>query len=140
VVRVHVDTTRKYAALRQIRGAITCLHDVDYECAVTLAHAAEGMIADEKQGGGKYLFQLMKERLPDDDHNLFCNWLKHDRPGDKARITVFEVVVMIARAIHKFIWYYQESSDHFNSFQKWALLHGHLPKPISEGPAQESAA
>jgi hypothetical protein len=141
VVKEHVNTTRKYAALRQIRGAITCLHDGDYECAVTLAHAAEGMVPDEKPGaGGKYLFLLMKERLPDDDHNLFCNWLKHDRPKDKATISVLEVVVMIARAIHKFVWYYGDSSDHFESFQKWAMLHGHLPKPITEGPAEESAA
>lgn len=136
VVKDHVNTTRKLAALRQIRGAITCLHNGDYECAVTLAHAAEGMVPDEKEGDDKkYLFKLMRERMPDDDHNLFSNWLKHDKKADKATIFVFEVVVMIARAIHKFVWYYGESSDHFKSFQDWAMLHGHLPKRITEGPA-----
>jgi hypothetical protein len=140
VVKDHVNTTRKFAALRQIRGAITCLHEGDYECAITLAHAAEGMVPDEKKGDdGKYLFKLMRERLPDNDHNLFSNWLKHDKIGDKATISVFEVVVMITRAIHKFVWYYGESSDHFETFQRWAMLHGHLPKPIIEGPTQETA-
>jgi hypothetical protein len=133
MIREHVDTTRKLAPLRQIRGAIACLHNSDYECAITLAHAAEGMVPDKKQGSdSKPLIKLMRERLPGDDPNLFCNWLKHPRGAEKARIEVFEVVLMILRAIHKFVWYYEETSDHFESFQNWAMLHGHLPKRITE--------
>jgi len=91
-------------------------------------------VPDKKDGeDGKPLFKLMRDRLPDNDPNLFSNWLKHPRGADKATIPVFEVVLMIARAIHKFVWYYEESSDHFETFQKWAMLHGHLPKPIIEG-------
>jgi len=55
-------------------------HFRHYECAVTLAHAAEGMVSDEKEGDDrKYLFKLMRERMPGDDHNLFTNWLKHEK-------------------------------------------------------------
>jgi hypothetical protein len=133
LVKEYVDTRRKLAPLRQIRGAITCLHDGDYECAITLAHAAEGMVPDKKErGDSKPLIKLMRERVPDDDSNLFSSWLKHPRGVEKARITVFEVVLMILRAIHKFVWYYEESSNHFESFQDWAMLHGHLPKRITE--------
>ena len=136
MIKEHVNTTRKVAPIRQIRTAISCLHNGDYECAITLAHAAEGMVPDKREGDDrKPLFKLMRERLPDDDPNLFSNWLKHPRGADKATISVFEVVVMIARAIHKFVWYYGESNDHFELFQDWAMLHGHLPKRITEGPS-----
>jgi hypothetical protein len=136
MIKDHVDTTRKVALLRQIRGAITCLHDGDYECAITLARAAEGMVPDKKEGSdGKPLIKLMHERLSDEDPNLFSNWLKHPRGADRATIPVFEVVLMILRAIHKFVWYYEETSDHFESFQNWAMLHGHLPKRITESAA-----
>ena len=101
-----------------------------------IAHAAEGMVPDKKEGSdGKLLIILMRERLSDDDPNLFSNWLKHPRGADRATISVFEVVLMILRAIHKFVWYYEETSDHFESFQNWAMLHGHLPKRITESAA-----
>jgi hypothetical protein len=140
MIKESVDTTRSLAAIRQIRGAITSLHNGDYECAVTLAHAAEGMIPDKKKDGdGKPLIKLMRERLPDDDPNLFSSWLKHPKGAEKATISVFEVVLMIARAIHKFVWYYEASNDHFESFQDWAMLHGHLPKRITERAEPEKA-
>jgi hypothetical protein len=34
--------TKKQASLRQLHAAIDHLHDGDYECAITLAGAAEG--------------------------------------------------------------------------------------------------
>jgi hypothetical protein len=138
MIKEHVDTTQKLASLREIRGAITCLHNGDFECATTLARAAEGMVPDKRKGG-KPLFKLMRERMPNDDPNLFSNWLKHPRGAEKARITVFEVVVMILRAIHKFVWYYEESSDYFELFQDWAMLHGHLPKRITQRAASSKA-
>jgi hypothetical protein len=133
MIKEHVNTTREVAPIRQIRGAINYLHSGDYECAITLAHAAEGMVPDRKKGDdGKPFIVLMRERLPDDDPNLFSNWLKHPKGGDKATIPLFEVVVMILRAIHKFVWYYEATSDCFESFQDWAMLHGHLPKRITQ--------
>jgi hypothetical protein len=136
MIKELVDTTRKLASLRQIRGAISCLHNGDYECAVTLAHAAEGMVPDKRKSGDrKPLIKLMRERLTDDDPNLFSNWLKHPKGAERATISVFEVVVMILRAIHKFVWCYEETSDHFELFQDWAMLHGHLPKRITEAEA-----
>jgi hypothetical protein len=131
MIKEHIVTTQKLASLKQIRGAISCLHDGEYECAVTLAHAAEGMVPNKRKDG-KPLFTIMRGGMPDDDPNLFSNWLKHPRGAERARISVLEVVMMIARAIHKFVWHYQESSDHFELFQDWATLHGHLPKRITE--------
>lgn len=132
MIKEHVDTTQKLASLRQIRGAISCLHNGDYECAITLAHAAEGIVPDKKGDDRKPLVKLTREKMPDDDPNLFSSWLKHPRGAEKATISVFEVVTMIVRAIHKFVWYYEESSDHFELFQDWAILQGHLPKRITE--------
>ena len=43
-----IRTNKKLSALRQIVMAIKCVDSVDYECAITLAGAAEGQI-DEKQ-------------------------------------------------------------------------------------------
>jgi hypothetical protein len=90
MVKEHVETTRKLAPIRQIRGAISALHNGDYECAVTLAHAAEGMVPDKKPGDDrKPLIKLMCERMPDDDPNLFSNWLKKPerrRKGNDLRV------------------------------------------------------
>ncbi len=41
---VHIKTTRKLAAQRQIDAAIAHLHEAELECAVTLAAAAEGLL------------------------------------------------------------------------------------------------
>src|SRR5258708_26469478 len=43
---------------------------------------------------------------------------------------------MIALAIHKFVWFYEESTDRFESFVDWAMLHGHLPRRITERAVQ----
>jgi hypothetical protein len=131
VVKEHVDTTRQIAAIRQIHRAIRSLHDGDFECAITLAGAGEEMVPNDRKGG-KSLIKLLQDKTPDDDPNLFRNWLKHAKGPDKARVTILEVVVMIARAIHKFVWYYESSTDLFESFVDWAVLHGHLPKRITE--------
>jgi hypothetical protein len=142
MIKEYVDTTRTTAPVRQIRGAIACLHQGDYECAITLAHAAEGMVPDKRKDNkplGKPMFKVIREGMPDDDPNLFSNWLKHPRGAERARIEVLEVVIMISRAIHKFVWYYEASNDHFELFQDWATLHGHLPKRITEGALPPAA-
>ena len=41
---VHIKTTRKLGAQRQIDAAIAHLHEAELECAVTLAAAAEGLL------------------------------------------------------------------------------------------------
>jgi hypothetical protein len=142
MIKEYVDTTQKLASVRQIRGEISCLHDGQYECAVTLAHAAEGMVPDKRKDNkplGKPMFKLIREGMPDDDPNLFSNWLKHPKGAERARIPVLEVVIMILRAIHKFVWYYEESSDYFELFQDWAMLHGHLRKRITESATPSAA-
>jgi hypothetical protein len=138
-MKEHVDTTRKIASMRQIHGAIRCLHDEQFECAITLAGAGEEMVPNSRKDE-KPLVKILQERMPDDDPNLFRNWLKHPRGPDKARVTVMEVVLMITRAIHKFVWFYEESTDSFELFIDWAMLHGHLPRRITEKSAQTVVA
>jgi hypothetical protein len=130
-MREYLDTTRKIAAVRQIRGAIRALHDEEFECAITLAAAGEGMVPNDRKDG-KPLIKILRDKMPEDDPNLFSNWLKHPKGPDKARILIMEAVVMISRAIHKFVWYYEESADSFETFSDWAVLHGHLPRRLTE--------
>jgi hypothetical protein len=44
----------------------------------------------------------------------------------------FETVLVIARAIQKFVAVYEASCREFNDFSDWAVAQGHLPKPIVE--------
>jgi hypothetical protein len=54
--------TKKEAALRQIAAAIQHFENKEYECAITLARAAEGQLATEQESA--HLFEKLKVRLP----------------------------------------------------------------------------
>jgi hypothetical protein len=41
-----IETHVRYASMRQIHAAIEHVHREDYECAITLAGAAEGILPD----------------------------------------------------------------------------------------------
>src|ERR1700677_283030 len=80
--------TKKEAALRQITAAIEHYDKEQYECAITLAGAAEGMVATNPDD--KFLFKQLKEvPLPPefktenewaDWINAQYHWLKHPTP------------------------------------------------------------
>ena len=95
-----IETTKKLSSLRQIKAAIAHLHKEEFEAAMTLAAAAEGQISE---GIVEHLFRLLRRRAPQENFNLFINWLKHPSGPDSATISEFEVALTIARAIHKFV-------------------------------------
>jgi hypothetical protein len=94
-----VDTSKLLASQRQIEAAILHHQNGAFECAITLAHAGENVIG---KSGIVSLFDKLKEKMFDTDHNMFANWLKHPSGPRTATISELEVVVMIQRAISKF--------------------------------------
>jgi hypothetical protein len=125
-----IETTIEQAARRQIYLAITLLHRSEFEAAITLAAAAEGMLPKPEK---PYLFPKLKawaEDLPKDEPgakgaNDFAVWLKHgELQGDKhakATIPELEVVTMITRAISKYLAVYDGISPQMAQFRDWAI-------------------
>src|SRR5579872_7452996 len=101
-----VETTKQLSSMRQIKAAIEHLHDNQLECAITLAAAAEGQLPETKV---EYLFRLLRRLKPQEDFNVFINWLKHPTGPDKATISEFETVLIISRAIQKFVAVHEAS-------------------------------
>lgn len=124
-----VETTKQLSAMRQIKAAIEHLHKGQLECAITLAAAGEGQLPESTV---EYLFRLLQRLKPQEDFNLFINWLKHPSGPEKATISEFEAVLVIARAIQKFVAAYEASCREFNEFSDWAVGNGHLPTAIVE--------
>lgn len=124
-----IETDKQRSAIRQICAAIKHFQNGEYECAITLAAAGEGQVPENMKS---YLFRLLKEKLPGYDHNAFSNWLKHPTGPRTATIPELEVVVMIARAIQKFVAAYEATRPEFEEFSKWAVNAGHIPRPLTE--------
>jgi hypothetical protein len=125
---VKIDTSKQLASWRQIIAAIAHLHKREFECAITLAGAAEGQL---KETPREYLFKLLKKVFSHDELNLVRDWLKHQSGPENATITEFEAAIMIARAIHKFLAVYEASHPDFEAFSQWAVAAGHIPRPLS---------
>jgi len=68
---IMVRTTKKLSAMRQILMAIRCIDSVDYECAVTLAGAAEGQIDDKliPTDTEPHLFRVIRKYFSSDETN-----------------------------------------------------------------------
>jgi hypothetical protein len=125
----YVETSKQLAALEQIHAAIWHCRNEGFECAITLAAAAEGLLPSTTE---RHLFQVLKNSplaRSDFDYNSVINWLKHPvDPNDNA-IPEFEVAIIIVRAISKFIATYRNGSPAMRSFVRWTFEQGHLPLP-----------
>jgi hypothetical protein len=107
-----IDTTIRVASMRQINAAIEHLHRGDFECAITLAAAAEGMLPDTDKPHFLQKVRALEESLKDAEGenraNAHINWLKHGKLRDNearietATISQLDVIVTIWRAISKF--------------------------------------
>jgi hypothetical protein len=95
-----VKTNKKLSARRQTIAAIEHLHKKDYECAITLAGAAEGQV---KEKTITHLFRLILKRFSSDEANVFIHWMKHPSGPETAEIEELEVVITIIRAIQKYV-------------------------------------
>jgi tRNA threonylcarbamoyladenosine modification (KEOPS) complex Cgi121 subunit len=133
----HIDTSVRYASMRQIHAAIEHLHRGDFECAITLAAAGEGMLPPtDKEHFFKKARKLEKEVGVQPDGvtgaNDIINWLKHGEIFDQATgkrkryetatIEELEVIVTIYRGITKFEAIFEnEKTPQMLSFKNWAL-------------------
>ena len=131
-----IETKIQFAAMRQINAAIEHLHRQDFECAITLAGAAEGMLPDTD---APHFRKRVKELSAHPEikaaggatgPNDYINWLKHGtmvKGGPRmetATITEVEVIGTIWRAITKFqITYTDVRTPQMLSFEKWARTH-----------------
>lgn len=128
----YVETSKKLAALEQIHAAILHCQNERFECAVTLAAAAEGVLPDTPE---RHLFKVLKTSpvaREAFDYNNMINWLKHSLLPDENIIPEFEVAIVIVRAISKFNAIYHEGSTVMRAFVRWAFAQGHLPLPEGE--------
>jgi hypothetical protein len=125
-----IESTRRLASMRQIHLAIELLHRGEFEAAITLAGAAEGILPEPTK---PYLRTkqeaLVKTLLKDTEGatgvNDFINWAKHGEanyvPKEKARLPEFEVILVISRAISKFIALYDGHTERMKAFEEWAI-------------------
>ena len=125
---VHIETTKKLAAQRQIDAAIAHLHKAELECAVTLAAAAEGLLPDTDE---PYIFGHLQNhpayKNKEVDFNETINWLKHSVKPDE--VTIFEhgAALVIARAMSKFVAVFKEGPVEWDQFLAWGSEQGYWP-------------
>jgi hypothetical protein len=129
--------TRAPPAQRQITAAIEHYEKGEYECAITLAGAAEGQLTTSEDDN--HLFNELRVRRPPefknekewaDELNAAQHWLKHPTPqlGDEWVFDDFGARTMILRAITKFSWAYRQVSKRMVNFEdQW--WKPQFPKP-----------
>jgi hypothetical protein len=128
--RPEIETMKQLASLRQIGAAIQHFHKQEFECVITLAAAAEGLLPPTND---PHLFRDLKEHVTPEEYkelnfNLVINWLKHYNPEDPepVKIPEFEVVIMLTRAITKSIALFHKLSRRMEGFLTWARSHNYL--------------
>ena len=93
---------------------------------VILASAAEGILPATEQHS--LLDQLTSmASFKEIDYNLFSNWAKHPTGPDEIELPIFEVVMVVVRAISKFIAAYRKQSIEMAEFLEWAKTMGLFP-------------
>jgi hypothetical protein len=105
-----IETSIRVASMRQIHAAIDHLHRGDFECAITLAAAGEGMLPaiDNPDSFLKTMALIpMPASSAEARVNEIVDWLAHGISGDGTRIELVqiserEMIVTIFRAISRF--------------------------------------
>jgi hypothetical protein len=130
-------TTKKDAARRQILVAFKCLLEDEWECAITLAGAAEGQIREQENGNTPGLFKLMKganfesrkKYKSERDYVAFVNgvryWLKHNSDQKDRFIYQFDAVTMVMRAMSKYFGVYGDNLEELKAFDEWRTERGY---------------
>jgi len=122
---VTIDTNIRLASMRQIHCAIEHLHRGNYECAITLAGAAEGMLPNTDEPTFRQKVKALS-KSPEiqaaggaTGPNDYTNWLKHGGV-ENATIPAEESVALIWRAITKYKVIYNDLSPQMLRFEDWA--------------------
>ncbi|MCC8948205.1 hypothetical protein H8A97_24620 [Bradyrhizobium sp. Arg62] len=122
-----IETTTKLASMRQLHAAIEHHGKQNWECAITLAAAAEGMLPPTDEPHFHKKVKELAASLPEVDEgsqgpNDVITWLKHGtfrgKKCDAATIDNSETPVVIWRAITKFYAVYNEVSPQMQSWQQ----------------------
>ena len=122
-----IETTTKLASMRQIHAAIEHHGKQNWECAITLAAAAEGMLPATDEPHFRQKVKEFAAGLPESaegvsNPNDFITWLKHGTVNgekcEKATIDDGEAPAVIWRAITKFYAVYKEVSPQMQSWQE----------------------
>jgi hypothetical protein len=137
-----LETTRQLAALYQITAAIEHFHKHDWECAITLAGAAEGILPDAEEED-EVLFRRLKKDMAEHaeklDLNFVQNWLKHGKYNgryiESMRISEFIAVISLWRAITKFAAVYRKETPEMEEFLIWSRDNGY-PAPTKRNRKQ----
>jgi hypothetical protein len=106
----------------------------EFECAIVLAHAAEGILPSMDKAHTFQRIQALSASLPPSGDgeatgaNDFANWLKHGNGPDgkrveKATIDDHEAIAMVTRAVSKFAAVYQQQTPEIERFIDWAIKH-----------------
>jgi hypothetical protein len=139
------SVTKRDACLAQIHGAIEHLWKGEYECAITLAGAAEGQI---DTGGPDTFWERLKAKVPKEEEkewtatfNAHRDWLKHNtlQFPDSIEIGEFEAVVFTVRAITKFNGKFKETSRPISDFAKWCVREGYFSENPMGGKSSVAA-
>jgi hypothetical protein len=130
-----IETKIRFASMRQIHEAIQHLHRGDFECAITLAAAGEGMLPETDKPHFRQKAMALEAKLPKTDGgentaNAHINWLKHGRfktggPSiEETTISELDVIYTIWRGISKFQAVYGDTdadrTPQMISFENWA--------------------
>jgi hypothetical protein len=129
-----IETNIRFASMRQIHEAIQHLHRGDFECAITLAAAGEGMLPDTDKPHFRQKAIALEEKLPKTDGgentaNAHINWLKHGgfKTGgpriEATSISELDVIYTVWRGISKFQAIYgvtdADRTPQMISFENW---------------------
>jgi hypothetical protein len=131
-----IETKIQFASMRQIHEAIQHLHRGDFECAITLAGAGEGMLPETENSHFRQKAMALEAALPrtkdgENTANAYINWLKHGKfktggaRVEETTISELEVIYTIWRAISKFQAVSgntaAERTPQMISFENWAI-------------------
>jgi hypothetical protein len=117
-----LSLTKIEAATRQTEAAIEAFVRGDFDIAITLAGAAEGMI--ERDGLHMFAFLRDSPRVQDVEKkewistlNSERDWLKHSNGPETLRIEREHAAIMIARAASKL----EKWTPRMEEFKEWLL-------------------
>jgi hypothetical protein len=121
-----IQTSKRLAAERQIHAAIVHFQAGDFECAITLCHAAEGQLPEPNESAD--LFGRLKRSdaehpAPDgkkEDFNFFANWMKHVVGPDEIEIVEWLVKLWLYRAIARYHAIYGIGTPEMATLFSWA--------------------
>ena len=123
---LHIETTKRLAAQRQIDAAVSHLLKSELECAITLANGAEGLLPETES---RQIFAYLREHplSKQIDLDKTISWLKHRTQPDAATNFEFEAAVVVARVMSKFAAAYTEVPSEWYEFLSWGGVKGHWP-------------